>query len=100
MSKPAWTFRSGVLFALISVSLFLVPIPGEAKNPDLSYWTLNLSESAAPTELGEEDFSPEIAVVGSTVHVMWLTHDKDVWARIKSSTGAPPTAARPGSPSN
>ena len=55
----------------------------EAKNPDLSYWTQNLSESSASTELGEEDFNQEIAVVGSTVHVMWFTHDKDVWARYK-----------------
>ena len=83
MSKQAWAYRRGLLSALLVVSLLLVSGLAEAKNPDLSYWTKNLSESAAPTELGEADFAQEIEVVGSTVHVMWITHDKDVWARYK-----------------
>ena len=72
-----------VVLTLITVSLFLGSGTAEAKNPDLSSWTLNLSESAAPAELGENDFAQEIEVVGTTVHVMWITHDKDVWARYK-----------------
>ena len=62
-----------VVLSLITVSLFLVSGTAEAKNPDLSYWTQNLSESAAPTEPGEPDCNQEIEVVGSTVHVMWFT---------------------------
>jgi hypothetical protein len=54
----------------------------EARNPDLSKWTLNLSESAEPAELGEYDFAQEIEVVGSTVHVMWLTRNAD-WSGYK-----------------
>ena len=72
-----------VVLSLITVSLFLVSGTAEAKNPDLSYWTMNLSESAAPEELGEDDFAQEIEVVGSTVHVMWLTHDNADWSGYK-----------------
>jgi hypothetical protein len=64
-----------VVLILITVSLFLGSGTAAAKNPDLSYWTKNLSESAGPGELGEPDSAPEIQVVGSTVHVMWLTQD-------------------------
>jgi len=66
-----------VVLTLVTVSLFLLSGAAEAKNPDISYWTLNLSESAAPDELGEYDLAPEIEVVGSTVHVMWLTRNID-----------------------
>ena len=51
--------------------------PSEARNPDLSDWTRNLSEGVASSELGEDDFAPEIVVVGTTVHVMWLTQNGD-----------------------
>jgi len=72
-----------VFLFLVTASLVLFSGNAEAKNPDLSFWTQNLSESAASSELGESDFAQEIEVVGSTVHVMWITHDKDVWARYK-----------------
>ena len=49
----------------------------EARNPDLSYWTQNLSEGVAETEPGENDFAPEIVVDGTTVHVLWLTQNGD-----------------------
>jgi hypothetical protein len=62
-----------VVLSLITVSLFLVSGTAEAKNPDLSYWTKNLSESAAQTEPGLPDGNPEIAVSGNTVHVIWFT---------------------------
>ncbi|MCX5888209.1 MAG: hypothetical protein NTY36_01995 [Deltaproteobacteria bacterium] len=83
MLQHSRTYGSWVLLPLLVACLFLTAGSAEGRNPDLSYWTLNLSESAAPTELGEADFNQEIAVVGSTVHVMWFTHDKDVWARYK-----------------
>jgi hypothetical protein len=77
--KVSWR---AVVLSLITVSLFLVSGTAEAKNPDLSYWTKNLSESAAPAELGEYDFAQEIEVVGSTVHTMWLTRNVD-WSGYK-----------------
>ena len=89
-----------VVLTLITVSLFLVSGTAEAKNPDISYWTQNLSESAAPTELGEYDFAQEIEVVGSTVHVMWLTLEKPTGRDTRFTTAAPPTTARPGKPNN
>jgi hypothetical protein len=70
-------YRHGSFLALISLMLLLVSGVAEAKNPDLSYWTKNLSESASPTELGEYDFCQEIEVVGNTVHTMWFTRNAD-----------------------
>lgn len=72
MVKQTWTCGRIVL-SVISLSLFLISGLAEARNPDLSYWTKDISESSAPTEPGEEDFNQEIEVVGSTVHVMWFT---------------------------
>ena len=65
------------LTALFLSILTLIAVQAEAKNPDVSNWTLNLSESAADTELGEEDFAQEIEVVGNTVHVLWITRNAD-----------------------
>jgi hypothetical protein len=62
-----------VVLTLITVSLFLGFGTAAAKNPDLSYWTKNLSESAASTEPGLPDGNSEIAVLGNTVHVIWFT---------------------------
>jgi hypothetical protein len=77
MTKPFWAFRGIVFLVAISLSLCLTVSLAEARNPDLSYWTKDISESALPTELGEYDFAQEIQVVGSTVHVMWLTRNAD-----------------------
>ena len=82
MSQKVRVSWRAVLLILITVSLFLVSGAAEAKNPDISYWTQNLSESAAPAELGEYDFAQEIEVVGSTVHIMWLTRNAD-WSGYK-----------------
>ncbi len=52
-------------------------MPAAAKNPDLSYWYKNISESSAPEEPGADDFAQEIAVVGNTVHIIWITLKTD-----------------------
>ena len=70
MSQKVRVSWRAVLLMLMTASLFLVSGAAEAKNPDISYWTLNLSESASPEELGEYDFAQEVEVVGSTVHTM------------------------------
>jgi hypothetical protein len=59
--KVSW--REVILF-LLMVSLFLGSGTAEAKNPDLSSWTLNLSESATLSEPCESDFAQEIEMVG------------------------------------
>ncbi len=75
MLQHSRTYGNWVLLPLLVACLFLTAGSAEGRNPDLSYWTLNLSESAAPTEPGNPDTAQEIQVVGSTVHVMWLTQD-------------------------
>ena len=71
--------QAGVRIAGAATLLLLVLFGGlsEARNPDLSSWTQNLSEGVATTEPGEDDLAPEIVVVGTTVHVMWLTQNAD-----------------------
>jgi hypothetical protein len=63
-----------VRFILLVFSLGLV-IYGvaDAANPDVSYWIKNLSSS----DSGVNDENQEIAVVGDTVHVMWMTRSAD-----------------------
>ena len=71
----------GLFAALLAVSFLLVTGLAEAKTPDNSFWTRNLSESVAPEELGELDQAQEIEVVGSTVHAMWITTEAVTNAR-------------------
>ena len=66
-----------VRMALLLLILFLFAESAEARNPDLSNWTLNLSESSAPSELGELDSCQEIEVAGTTVHTIWITRNAD-----------------------
>ena len=73
---PSW-FGVGMSILVLLVALALPTGSAQARNPDLSYWTSNVSESDQPAELGEQDFAPEIAVVGATVHVMWITRNAD-----------------------
>ncbi|MHC1725938.1 MAG: hypothetical protein AB9866_08030 [Syntrophobacteraceae bacterium] len=82
MSLRARTCWRGLLATLLAISLCQVSSLADAKNPDLSFWTKNLSESAAPAELGEYDSAQEIEVEGSTVHVMWITKKAD-WSGYK-----------------
>jgi hypothetical protein len=82
MTKPTFAFKRVVVLTLISLSLCLTASLAEARNPDLSYWTLNLSESASPSELGEADYNQEIEVVGSTVHVLWFTQGADYGCKV------------------
>jgi hypothetical protein len=74
MSKKHSALGIG-FFVLMSLYLLLSASPAAARNPDLSYWTLNLSSSAAPDENTREDFAPEVAVVGNTVHVLWIRNN-------------------------
>jgi hypothetical protein len=71
--------QAGARIAGVAMLLLVVLFSGlgEARNPDLSDWTQNLSEGAASSEPGEDDFAPEVVVVGTTVHVMWLTQNGD-----------------------
>lgn len=58
---------------LMSIMLFFISGIASARNVDLSNWTISLSgpdEVAGDTQILDQ--YPEIAVVGSTVHVMWI----------------------------
>ncbi len=71
-------FMKTFVIAFLTIAfVFLMPEHGFSKNPDMSYWTKNISESNLPEEPGLYDFNAEIEVVGSTVHVMWMTHNAD-----------------------
>lgn len=52
-----WIFQSSVLFA-----------------QNNSKWIFNISEGQGAPVINEEDFSPEVAVSGNTIHTFWLTH--------------------------
>ena len=75
--KTAVLFPRKFFAILLLIVLLTAGGVAEARNPDISDWTRNLSESAGDMELGEEDFAQEIVVVGSTVHVMWITRNLD-----------------------
>lgn len=73
-----------ISFFLILVTLVTVYVPKASqsgtsllRNVELSNWVKNLSESASAEEPGEQDSNPEIAIVGSTAHVMWATRGAD-----------------------
>lgn len=53
-----------------------------AKNPDISYWMANVSESARADELGEADYPAEMVVAGQTIHTLWITRKTD-WTGYK-----------------
>lgn len=65
------------LFAIIgSFILFHLTIPGVfGDNPDLSLWLRNISEpNGTPPHLRAlEDDASEMAISGSTIHVIWLS---------------------------
>ena len=51
-------------------------------NPDLSKWTINLSESDQPTEPADPDLDPQVIVSGNTVHMLWTARNAD-WSGYK-----------------
>ena len=55
------------LIALLSISPFL-----KAQQPEISYWTKNISEGQGVSGLGFYDFAHEMVVSGSTVHLLWI----------------------------
>jgi len=72
--------RMNKLIALLALaSMVLAPAIADAKNVDISSWAKNVSESALGTEPWNIDKFAEIAVAGSTVHVVWVTDDAAVW---------------------
>ena len=70
---------------IIVLSLLVVLVIAgrtEAMNPDISYWMKNISESPLSTEPRKDDLSPQIVVVGSTVHVTWTARNADDTASV------------------
>lgn len=73
-----------LLFSLSLPHRIVSADPGEIlkvqNNPTLSNWTLNLSGGDPEGAVGN-DRNQEIAVVGSTVHVMWISNVYEEWSR-------------------
>lgn len=67
---------------MVLVCLPIVPQPARAAAPALSLWTRNISEMTGDEPAGIEDSNPEIAVIGSTVHVMWMAYQPDTAQRL------------------
>jgi uncharacterized protein (TIGR03437 family) len=65
MRQAAWA-------ALLSV---LSVVAVRADNNTHSNWTINVSEGGMTPAPGIPDDLPEVAVVGSTVHILWLAND-------------------------
>ncbi len=74
MSSGCSSNRNKIFVALLTLAA-LVFLNGnaEARNPDLSNWTINLSGAPGdePADEKWDDAYQEIVVVGSTVHVLW-----------------------------
>ncbi len=68
VSRSTWLVVLGICLTL-AISLG----KAEARNPDLSNWTINLSASDETPGERWDDAYQEIVVVGSTVHVLWWT---------------------------
>lgn len=70
VSRSTWLVVLGICLTL-AISFG----NAEARNPDLSNWTINLSGAPGDETPGErwDDAYQEIVVVGSTVHVLWWT---------------------------
>lgn len=52
-----------------------------AENLTHSNWTVNISEGDLPSPPRVAGDQPEIAVVGKTVHILWVANDPQLGAR-------------------
>ncbi|MDQ7830672.1 MAG: sialidase family protein [Desulfovibrionaceae bacterium] len=80
-TPPCRVFPRLALLCLASVLALalLAPFPAAARNPDVSSWMVNLSSGSAMEDNANTHRSPEIAVVGDTVHAVWVTESSDIW---------------------
>lgn len=63
--------------SLIIVAFFGLALSISARNADLSWWTVNVSEGLPTEERGVADSNPEIVVDGDTVHALWFSRVDD-----------------------
>ncbi len=77
----------------ISVCMLLFVHQAAARNPDVSSWIVNLSSGSTLGDNNDLHESPEIAVVGNTVHVVWIkrleghTFEQQLWYRRSTDGG-------------
>jgi len=64
--------KTRITLALIVLLFSIFPLSGFATNPDLSSYLINLSEGSQG--VGLDDRVPEIVVVGTTVHTLWVQY--------------------------
>lgn len=65
----------------ISLTFLVLVGTAQGRNPELSFWTKNLSGNEPAGETWN-DSTQEIAVVGSTVHVLYWSHKADIGWRL------------------
>jgi hypothetical protein len=79
MSSVGSLNRKTIFVALLTLAaLTLLAGGADARNPNLSNWTLNLSGDEPPGETWN-DRAQEIEVVGNTVHVTYWATDGGSW---------------------
>jgi len=69
--------RYAAKYGCLFLTLLMMSPTGLAKNADQSDWLYNISESAMADEPGHQDDNPEIAISGTTVHVLWAARKAD-----------------------
>jgi len=82
MARRNWSKRAAAwcvirVMCCVWVIISVFPSDTSATNANLSHWMKNLSEPTVDEQTGLRDLNPEIEVVGSTVHVMWITQNTD-----------------------
>ena len=72
---PMWFDVYATRFLVLATVLIISPLHLQAKNANLSNWIQNVSEMYPEEATQFRDSNPEVAVSGSTVHVMWLADE-------------------------
>jgi PKD repeat protein len=69
--------RSTALF-FISILFYFFPFTGYSTTPDVTKWIKNISEGEGAPAMGLDDYAPEMAISGKTIHMLWMTNNN--WA--------------------
>ncbi len=63
------------LISCVLMTSFLITVYGD--NPELSFWLKNISEPYDANNPVLSDYASELAISGSTIHVLWLADGPD-----------------------
>ncbi|AGW14502.1 LamG-like jellyroll fold domain-containing protein [Megalodesulfovibrio gigas] len=93
MRRSIIPFGMHLVRCIAMLGVLLCCTTAEARNPDVSSWMVNLSSGSSSTDTNNRNGAPEIAVVGDTVHAVWVTYQSDpyigqIWYRRSLDGGA------------